>query len=41
MLLQHRDHTACHVTLDLQVVEAVQSTVRTATIFGLRASLSF
>jgi len=32
---------ACHVTLDLQVVEAVQSSVRTATVLGLRASLNF
>jgi hypothetical protein len=32
---------ACHLTLGLQVVEAVQSSVRTVTVLGLRASLSF
>jgi porin len=32
---------ALHVTLDLQVVESVLSTVRTATILGMRANLSF
>jgi porin len=32
---------ACHVTLDLQVVEPTESTVKTATIPGLRASLNF
>jgi porin len=32
---------ACHVTLDLQVVESIQSSVRTATVLGLRASLNF
>jgi porin len=32
---------ACHVTLDLQVVNSVASSVETATILGLRASLNF
>jgi len=32
---------ACHVSLDLQVVEPVQSSVRTAAVLGLRASPNF
>jgi hypothetical protein len=32
---------ACHVTLDVQVVEPAASVVQTATILGMRASLDF
>jgi porin len=32
---------ACRVTLDLQVVEAVQARLQTATVVGLRAGLDF
>jgi porin len=32
---------ACRVTLDLQVVEALQASLRTATVVGLRAGVDF